>query len=237
MTTLHGPALLPPDIAEKFETAFERAIEKRSARDYTVTKTKPIGQSRGYQMELLLYDDGSFDMIAPVSTYHRDWAILDSQTPEQAIQDTLEGPAVVNALGGNTSWNGHVTSPAGNEFIIKHGVRGLHVIDDHRNLNALNIDSYVDTLAAGFLSGNADLHAENIIVTRDEEYVLVDHDQAEVLHKNHYHSKKGVPDEIWTRTRDTISTKANKILSGALSLPDEISNRRQHIVSKTARNA
>lgn len=220
---------LPEDMAQRLSSCFDRAID--------MSKLSAITDkghwSTTSKSRVLQYPDGTFDIITPLSVF--DVSDAKFETVEIAVQNILDGPVCINALGGHAAWTMQVTFK-GTDYIVKEGIPGTTYDEDYQDPSLWNdslYESAVATYAATLLSGNTDLSPWNFRLTRDNRVVCIDHDYA----KTHSIDDFGdghdfVADSLWTDVLSRTLTLANELHTGERSQPDAISDRRKEIITE-----
>ena len=219
---------------ERLENAFEYASKRVSAREWGISG----GNTTGDEMEVLEYGDGSFDLAIPVDAYPGPTGVVSTQ--QEAIENNTNGPRIENALGGNSVQTALVEDPDGEEYIVKDGLDGqvLGLANEITDFNYDVQESAVNTMAAAFFTGHNDLHRENVFVTDDDEFYIIDHDaQGEGWHgmpEPWEYAKYDLPDD---RVKERIAQLAAQIVTGERQIPDDITTRHRSYVERQIENA
>jgi len=211
---------------------FASAADRVTARDAGIEE----GKTKASEMEILIAEDGTRTFATPVSAYdNTTTGVVDSA--EEAVENNIENPKVMDAFGGNAADTAIVTDPeSGDEYIVKEGIEGETVRASRTNLMDDDLlDDAADTYAAAYLSGNADLHGGNVVVTEDEEFVVVDHDSAKET--TLIESSLGVDVYVQQRFYESAVEKAVSYRRGEVELPDDISDEKQSMVESQVDSA
>jgi hypothetical protein len=156
---------------------FENAAKIKSSREAGIEE----GNTTADSMEVLVMDDDSRVYATPLRAYKDvDTGIVDG--PVEARYNNLNSPRLINRLGGNACKTARAFSPDGTEYIAKEGVDGEML----RQLRGASFTmeqkiSARETMAAAYFVGNADLHAANVKIDENDDFVIIDHDNARGL--------------------------------------------------------
>lgn len=95
-------------------------------------------------------------------------------TTMDPLASTQMGSAVTRAVGGGTTAN-WVDSE--NDIIRSEGVENMAGVSSNQDID-VDTDSLTDTVAAGLLAGNEDMHAAQFAIDEDGQSYLIDHDHS-----------------------------------------------------------
>jgi len=156
---------------EVLSDPFDYATNVQGARDAGIEG----GNTTGDKMKVLEMSDGSRVFATPVDAYEvATTGVVDG--PIEARTNNINSPKVINRLGGNACKTELVQGPGDRDYIAKEGVEGT----TFRNRDGVTSDkakaSAGETLAAAYFTGNQDLHGENMMLSDDDELVIIDHD-------------------------------------------------------------
>ncbi len=230
-------------VEERLEKCFDFAEEIESLRDRGIDG----GNTKGDEMEVLEYADGTVDYATPTDAYYgvyNDTGVVEG--PGEAKQNNINSPKVIDALGGSTCEVELTEDPSGEEYLVKEGIEGNTVgklVEDGEAPfdDPETHDSAIETLSAAFFTGNADLHRENVVVDENGELVVIDHDSAGPNEMDEWMH----PADIATGLHgiDTseltfrIYEKAAEIVRGETELPEDMDERHREYVEQAANRA
>jgi hypothetical protein len=149
------------------------------------------GNTTGDKMKILEMSDGSRVFATPVAAYEvAGTRVVDG--PIEAKRNNLNSPKVISQLGGSACKTELVEGPGGTEYIAKEGVNGNTQSDfiNQRERRTYELrQSANKTMAAAYFVGNMDLHGGNMMVSDDDELVIIDHDSAGIF-RDYYIDEK-----------------------------------------------
>jgi hypothetical protein len=219
---------------EVLSDPFDYAANVKGSRDAGIMG----GNTTGDKMKVLEMSDGSRVFATPVAAYEvATTGVVDG--PIEARTNNLNSPKVINRLGGNACKTELVQGPGDRDFIAKEGVEG----DTFRSVRlSLSDDakaSVAETMAASYFTGNRDLHGANMMVSDDDELVIIDHDSAGL---NFNYGMERVADLARFDTRvsgsntEIIYDKARKVNNGDIDF-DDVGNAHTDYAQKAADKA
>jgi len=159
--------------SEVLKNSFSAADRVQTARQAGIDE----GNTKAENMNVIDLDDGSRVFATPVEAYE-DISTGVVSSPQEAINNNLRSPKVIDALGGN-SCKAEVTEGSdGKQYIAKEGVPG-DMVSDSWGVMPESMDTEVEkTMAAAYFTGNADLHGANMKISDRGELVIIDNDSA-----------------------------------------------------------
>ncbi len=158
---------------EVLSDPFDYAANVKGSRDAGIMG----GNTTGDKMKILEMSDGSRVFATPVAAYEvATTGVVDG--PIEARTNNINSPKVINRLGGNACKTELVQGPGDRDFIAKEGVEGTTFRDRVGVTSDEAKASAGETLAAAYFVGNQDLHGENMMLSDDDELVIIDHDSA-----------------------------------------------------------
>lgn len=228
---------------ERLENCFDFADEIKGAREAGIEG----GNTKGDEIELMIYADGSRDFATPTDAYfgaYADTGVVEG--PNEAVMNNRDAPKVIDALGGSTCDVAVTEDPSGEEYIVKEGIEGKtvgEILDEGGTPfdSEEAKESAVDTLAAAFFVGNKDLHRENVVMQGDE-LVIIDHDSAGPEKDNGewmgvHDVAMGLPGIPSDELAFAIYEKAADIVRGDADLPDDIDPVFEEYIEEAANKA
>lgn len=202
---------------QRLDEAFDMAKYKWDARAYGISG----GNTTGDKMDIVEYSDGSIDFAIPKSAYPGTTGVVDSE--EEAVENNKSNPLVENALGGNSVKTSIVEDEGGETYIVKQGLEGDTLGYDGLDTSDPAYDSAVDSMAAAFFTGHSDLHGENVFVTEDDEFHIIDHDACGKRFGSwprvSRYARHGVEK---SDVRPEIHQRAYDLIMGRRQIPDEV---------------
>lgn len=173
---IKGTQLDDMDTREQLQNGFELYEERNDWYD-----VGSGGNTTGDQMEVLDMPDGSRQFAIPVNAYNRITTGV-VRGPDEAVQNNLNAPKAIEALGGHAATTEVVQDPeTGDDYIVKEGIPGYDVSEARKQ--GIDVapgyrEDAKATLAAAWFIGNGDLHYGNMRIAEDGRLVVIDHDSA-----------------------------------------------------------
>jgi len=184
------------------------------------------GQTKGDEMLVIEYDDGTTDFATPLSAYQNTDMV---SGPDEARRNNLDAPKVIEELGGSACETAISEDGSGQEHIVKEGIRksdGWSIDDPEVH------ESAVKTLAATHYVGNGDVTPDNFRISDSGEFTIIDHDVAGAEFSPVQRSTR-YNDVNQTAVKERIYEIACEFKQGDRSMPDGISAEMQQQISDT----
>lgn len=203
---------------EVLQSPFEHAEAQTDARDAGIKD----GNTTADDMQVVEMEDGSRVFATPVSEAYPTMIVDDE---EEAINNNIRSPKVIEALGGDSCKTAVAEGPDGETYITKEGVEGELVADvDMNNVDQETAESAEDTMAAAYFVGNRDLHRANMMVADDGSVTIIDNDaggksdRGNLTNINYFaeHNRAGADER---NVKNKIFDRAHEIKSGEQDIP------------------
>jgi len=200
---------------EVLKNTFEASDNYEYARDKGIEN----GNTTADDMWIVELEDGSKVYATETDAYPTRMV----ESKQQAINNHLRSPKIIESLGGGACKAEVTEGPAGVEYIAKEGVEGELVKNTNKTIPT---DEFEKTVSAAYFAGNSDLHGANVIVSDDGRVVIIDHDsggsggagQKDIRHyEKGGHMRLKKPDDANIRKR--IYDLSVEIQSGEREIP------------------
>jgi hypothetical protein len=220
---------------EVLDNAFDHAESRTDARDAGISE----GNTTADSMEILELEDGSRVFATDADDAY---PTMLAETDE-AIDNNLRSPKVIEALGGNACKSALVEDADGTRYIAREGIEGDLLADiDRGDMDDATASSATDTMAAAYFVGNRDLHTANMMVDSDGNVTIIDHDSAgegpsgTTIDMDGFtkHNRAGADSQ---EVKHKIYDTAHQIKSGEQDLPVAEGTSHHEYAHKTAEKA